>query len=251
MSRRGPGGRPAAVPREPVPRRAALRRYWNPEIFSAMPSRSSIGKKSRAWLRVSQRAKPSRWAACFCVQTRAPTPTSGSLSMWLGLAWWRTCLSFHHASFIPSSRLACTRPTARPALRSPVIWACPASCPTNAVRDQKTASGSARSRFHQVLPRRTMPVITAPSAMRLTAMPAAYQPVRRSRRPCPFTARSSGAKSLPCAGPVPVAVAVPAAAAALASPSPTAPEPPAPSRVPSAAVAMAWGMTSPVSGKLR
>ena len=162
-----------------------------------MPSRSSIGKKSRAWLRVSQRAKPSRWAACFWVHTRAPTPTSGSLSTWFGLAWWRTCLSFHQASFIPRSRLACTRPMTRLALRSPDIWACPASCPKKAVRVHRTASGRARKRFHQVSPRITMPVITAPSTTRLAAMPAAYQPVRRSRSSCPLTVFRRGAKSLP------------------------------------------------------
>ncbi len=65
------------------------------ETLRLKPSRVSSGKKIRAWLRVSQPNRPSRPSACSIVQTRMPSPTSGSLSVWFGFAWWRLCLSFH------------------------------------------------------------------------------------------------------------------------------------------------------------
>ncbi len=44
------------------------------------------GKKSHAWWRVSRPRKPVSAAACSLVKTRTSAATSGSLSMWLGLA---------------------------------------------------------------------------------------------------------------------------------------------------------------------
>lgn len=55
------------------------------------------GRKSPAWWRVSQARKPVRVTAWWPVKTRTSAATSGSFSVWLGLAWWRLCFSFHQA----------------------------------------------------------------------------------------------------------------------------------------------------------
>lgn len=170
---------------------------WKPYTLRAIPSRVVSGKNSHAWCRVSQRRTPVRSRVWCWAKTRMSAFTSGSLSMWLGLAWCRLCLSFHHSWLMPSSRLAWTSWTRRPFFRSAVICACPASCPTNAIRADRTARGGASSSVHQEGPSSAIAAPIATSSSRLTVMPRRYQPARRSRRPCSFTIFRSGVKSLP------------------------------------------------------
>ena len=148
------------------------------------------GKNSQAWWRVSQRAEPSRAPRpASAVQTRTPAATSGSLSMWLGLAWWRLCLSFHHAWLMPSSRLPWTSPmiAARAAVAGDLGVA-------RVVAEEGGAGGQdgerrgEQQRPTRCPPMRTMPVTTAARARRFTVIPrvpagAAFQQALAPDRP--------------------------------------------------------------------
>src|SRR3954466_6523766 len=89
------------------------------DTFRSTASSVSSGKNSPAWWRVMKPLSPRRPTADSVAQMSTSGATSGSRSSWLGLLWWRVCLSLHQPYLMPPLRAVSPPPRRARAPRRP------------------------------------------------------------------------------------------------------------------------------------